>query len=100
MRGDACGGGAGVQQNSGAALGQQLGGGGRDGVLVLGPGGFAFAHAGLDEVERAHRNRAAVHSPQHPGLVQGGEIAPDRLGGDVVGLRQFGDRGAAVGDHQ
>src|SRR5215217_3780388 len=41
-----------------------------------------------------------MHAPQHPRAVEDGEVAPDRLGGDVVGLRQLGHRGAALADHQ
>ena len=35
-----------------------------------------------------------------PGPVEDGEVAADGLGGDVVGLRELGDRGAALADHQ
>src|SRR5215217_83902 len=41
-----------------------------------------------------------MHAPQHPRAVQDGEVAPDRLGSDVVGLRQLGHRGTALADHQ
>ena len=39
-----------------------------DGVLVLGAGGLALADAGLDEVQRPRRDRAAVHAADTPGL--------------------------------
>ena len=74
---------------------EELGGGAGDGVLVIGAGGLAFVDAGLDDVQRADRHGAAVHPAQHAGPVQHGEVAAHRLGGDGVGLGQFGHRGAA-----
>ena len=97
---DARGGGARVEQHAGAAAGKELGGGRGDGVLVLGAGGLALADAGLDEVQRTDRHGAAVHPSHDAGLVEDGEVAAHRLGGDVVGLRQLGHRGAALRDHQ
>ena len=93
---DARGGGPRVQQHAGPAEGKELGGGRGDGVLVFGAGGLALTDAGLDEVQRTDRHGAAVHPSQDARLVQDGEVAAHRLGGDVVGLRQFGHRGTAL----
>ena len=90
----------GVEQHAGAAEREELGRGRGDGVLVFGAGDLALADAGLDEVQCPHRDGAAVHPAHQPGAVQDGEVAADRLGGDVVGLGQLGDRGAALADHQ
>ena len=62
MRGDACGGGAGVQQHRCATLGQQFGRRCRDGVFVLGPGGIALANTspGTARQVRALLARAAL----------------------------------------
>ena len=65
-------------------------------VLVFGAGVLALADAGLDEPQRRARNGAAVHPAHQPGAVQDREVAADGLGGDVVGLGQFGDRGATL----
>ena len=59
-----------------------------------------YSTASLDQVQRADRDGAAVHPPDDARLVQYGEVAAHGLGGDLVGLRQLGDRGAALGHHQ
>ena len=79
---------------------EELGGGGGDGVLVVGAGGLPLADARFDEVQRARRNRAAVDAADDAGLVERGQVAAHGLGGDVVGLGELGDRGAALADHQ
>ena len=94
------GGGPGVEQHAGPAEREELGRGRGDGVLVFGAGVLAFTDAGLDEPQGPHGNGAAVHPPHQPGAVQDGQVAADRLGGDVVGLGQFGHRGATLADHQ
>ena len=93
------GGGAGVQQHARAAQGEELGRGRGDGVLVVGAGGLPLADARFDEVQGARGHGAAVHPAQHAGLVEHGEVAAHGLGGDVVGLSQFGHRRAALADH-
>ena len=98
--GDACGGGACVQQHAGPAQWEELGRGGGDGVLVVGAGGLPLADARLDEVQRARGNRAAVHPADDAGPVECGQVAADGLGGDVVGLSELGDRCAPLADHQ
>ena len=69
-------------------------------MFVAGPGGLAFIDAGFDQVQRPDRHRTAVHPPQQAGPVENGQIPPHRLGGDVVGLRQIGNRGTPLGHHR
>ena len=90
------GGGPRVDQHAGPAERKEVGRGRGDGVLVFGAGVLAFTDAGLDQPQCPHRYGAAVHPPHQPGAVQDREVATDRLGGDVVGLCQIGDRGATV----
>lgn len=57
-------------------------------VLVGRPGGLAFVDAGFHQVQRTHRYRAAVH-PALLRPIERREVAAHRLGGDVVGDREF-----------
>ena len=90
----------GVEQDAGPAEREELGRGRGDGVLVFGAGVLAFADAGFDEPQRPHGHGAAVHPAHQSRAVENGEVAPDGLGGDVVGFRELGHRGATLLDHQ
>jgi hypothetical protein len=98
--GDPAGGGSRVEQDAGPAEGEELGGGCRDGVLVFGAGVLAFADARLDQSQRPHGNGAAVHPAHQAGPVKRCEVPAHGLGGHVVGVGQFGHRGATLADHQ
>ena len=68
-----------------AAVGGQFGERGpRDAVLLVGGGGLALGEVGL-EVEPPGREGPAVHAAHQTGPVEGLQIAPYGLGGDLEG---------------
>ena len=69
------------------SVGQFGEGGLRDAVLLVGRGGLALGEVGL-EVETAGRDGAAVHPADEAGAVEGLQVAPDGLGGDLELLGQ------------
>jgi hypothetical protein len=93
------GGGACVEQHAGTGQREEFGRGPGDGLLVVGSGDLPLVDAGFHHMQGADRDGAAVNAAYQPGPVQGGQVATHRLGGDVVGLGQFGDRCPPLRQH-
>jgi G3E family GTPase len=71
-----------------SAARQQVEGRLGDPVLLGGVGRVALQQAGLDDRQRVGGNGAAVHPPDQTHPLERGEVAADRLRGDVVLLRE------------
>ena len=96
--GSGTGGGAGVDQEGGAGLRvQPFQGGAGDGLFGADVDLFALGHAGLRQ--GGGGDGAAVDLAQGAVAVQCGQVAADRLGGDVEVLGEFGDQDAPSAAH-